>query len=105
MPTSHNQTIDRTRLVLINAIITGYQFNMGEVITREISACCQNDKGTLAFPCIISALYRRAAVPTHPEDKYTTEKPGWTRNEYMRKMEVADATPIQMVMPTPPAFE
>ncbi|KAK8662710.1 hypothetical protein V6N13_024601 [Hibiscus sabdariffa] len=82
MPTSHNQTVDRTRLVLINAIITGYKFNVGEVITRELSAACQNDK-----------------------DKYTVEKSGWTRKEYMRKMEIADATPIQMVMPTPPASE
>ncbi|KAK8578696.1 hypothetical protein V6N13_141980 [Hibiscus sabdariffa] len=37
MPTSHNQTVDRTRLVLINAIITGYKFNVGEVICRELS--------------------------------------------------------------------
>ncbi|KAK8510974.1 hypothetical protein V6N12_036886 [Hibiscus sabdariffa] len=57
MPTSHNQTFDRTRLVLINIIMTGYCFNVGEVIA-------QDDKGILAFPCIISALYRRAAVPT-----------------------------------------
>ncbi|KAK9033258.1 hypothetical protein V6N11_018291 [Hibiscus sabdariffa] len=76
MPTSHNQTVDRTRLVLINAIITIYQFNVGEVIARELSAACQNDKGILAFPCIISALYRRAVVPTRPGDKYTVEKPG-----------------------------
>ncbi|KAK8713451.1 hypothetical protein V6N13_148668 [Hibiscus sabdariffa] len=105
MPTSHNQTVDRTRLMLINSIITGYQFNMGEAIAREISAACQNDKGILAFPCIISALCRRADVPTHPGDKYSVEKPGWTRKEYMRKMEVVDATPIQMVKPTPPALE
>ncbi|KAK8578733.1 hypothetical protein V6N12_069077 [Hibiscus sabdariffa] len=37
MPTSHNQTVDRTRLVLINAIITGYKFNVEEVIARELS--------------------------------------------------------------------
>ncbi|KAK8675372.1 hypothetical protein V6N13_033439 [Hibiscus sabdariffa] len=105
MPTSHNQTIDRTRLVLINTIITGYQFNVGEVIAREISTGCQNDKGILAFPCIIYALYRRAAVLTRPGDKYIIEKPGWTRKEYMREMKVANVTPIQMVMPTPPALE
>ncbi|KAL4284984.1 hypothetical protein GQ457_16G016170 [Hibiscus cannabinus] len=28
MPTSHNQIVDRTRLVLINAIIAGYKFNV-----------------------------------------------------------------------------
>ncbi|KAK8512045.1 hypothetical protein V6N12_018526 [Hibiscus sabdariffa] len=32
MPTSHNQTVDRTRLVLINAIITGFKFNVGETV-------------------------------------------------------------------------
>ncbi|KAK8704975.1 hypothetical protein V6N13_048586 [Hibiscus sabdariffa] len=105
IPTSHNQTVDRTRLVLINAIITGYKFNVGEVIARELSAAYQNDKGILAFPCLISALRRRAAVPAQPADKYTTEKAGWTHNEYMRKMEVANAVPIQMAMPTPPALE
>ncbi|KAK9043421.1 hypothetical protein V6N11_071766 [Hibiscus sabdariffa] len=105
MPTSHNQTVDRTRLVLINAIITEYKFNIGEVTAKELSAACQNDKGILTFPCIISALYRRVVVPTHPADKYTIEKSSWTRKEYMQKMEVADATPIQMVMPTPPTSE
>ncbi|KAK9018938.1 hypothetical protein V6N11_033983 [Hibiscus sabdariffa] len=105
MPTSHNQTVDRTRLVLINAIITGYKFNVGEVIARELSAACQNDKGILAFPYLISALCRRAAVPAQPADKYTPDKTGWTRKEYMRKMEMADAVPIQMAMPTPPTSE
>ncbi|KAK8636487.1 hypothetical protein V6N13_124233 [Hibiscus sabdariffa] len=83
MPTSHNQTVDRTRLVLINAIITEYKFNVGEFITIELSAACQNDKGILAFPCIISALCRRAVVPACPVDKYTVEKSGWTKKEYM----------------------
>ncbi|KAK9001766.1 hypothetical protein V6N11_024464 [Hibiscus sabdariffa] len=40
MPTSHNQIVDRTRLVLINVIITGYKFNMGEVIAKELSGAC-----------------------------------------------------------------
>ncbi|KAK8621898.1 hypothetical protein V6N13_097526 [Hibiscus sabdariffa] len=74
IPTSHNQTVDRTRLVLINAIITGYKFNVGEVIAKELSEACQNDKGILAFPCIIFALCQRAAVPTHPTNKYTSDK-------------------------------
>ncbi|KAK8519535.1 hypothetical protein V6N12_025570 [Hibiscus sabdariffa] len=105
MPTSHNQTVDRTRLVLINAIIIGYKFNVGEVIARELSAACENEKGILAFPYLISALCRHAAVPAQPTDKYTPDKAGWTRKEYMRKMEIADAVPIQMAMPIPPASE
>ncbi|KAL4318553.1 hypothetical protein GQ457_18G000130 [Hibiscus cannabinus] len=36
-------------------------------------------------------------------DKYQEEKTGWTRAVYMRKMNVVDAAPINMAMPTPPA--
>ncbi|KAK8680411.1 hypothetical protein V6N13_109356 [Hibiscus sabdariffa] len=103
LPTSHNQTVDRTRLVLIHTIIMGYRINVGEILAKELAAAGSNDKGILAFPCHISALCRRAAVPTSPSDKYQAEKKGWTRAVYMRKMDVADATPINMAMPTPPA--
>ncbi|KAK8519723.1 hypothetical protein V6N12_030085 [Hibiscus sabdariffa] len=103
MPTSHNQTMDRTRLVLINAIITGYRFNVGEVITKELSDSCQNEKGILALSCIISALCHRTAVPSRPSDKFTPLRSGWTRKEYMRKMELTYAMPVQVAMPTPSA--
>ncbi|KAK8525396.1 hypothetical protein V6N12_014088 [Hibiscus sabdariffa] len=102
IPTSHNQTVDRTRLLLIHTIMTGYQINIGEIIAQEIAEACQNDKGILAFLCIISALCQRATVPTSPADKCTAEKTCWTRAIYMRKMDIADATPINVVMPTPP---
>ncbi|KAK8627861.1 hypothetical protein V6N13_135459 [Hibiscus sabdariffa] len=102
MPTSHNQTVDRTRLLLIHTIMTGYRVNVGEILAKELAAACANDKGILAFPCLISALCRRAAIPTSPSDKYQAEKVGWTRAVYMRKMDVADATPLNVAMPTPP---
>ncbi|KAK8649404.1 hypothetical protein V6N13_130133 [Hibiscus sabdariffa] len=79
MPTSHNQTMDRTRLLLIHTIMTGYRINMGEILAKELVAACANNKGILAFPCLISALYRRAAVPTSHGDKFQAEKTGWTR--------------------------
>ncbi|KAK8576796.1 hypothetical protein V6N13_015227 [Hibiscus sabdariffa] len=103
MPTSHNQTVDRTRLLLINTIMTGYRVNIGEILAKELAAAYANDKGVLAFPCLVSALCRRAAVPTFNGDKYRPEKTGWTRAVYMRKMDVADAAPLNMAMPTPPA--
>ncbi|KAK8972758.1 hypothetical protein V6N11_055121 [Hibiscus sabdariffa] len=103
MPTSHNQTVDRTRLLLINTIMTGYRVNIGEILAKELAAACANDKGILAFPCLISALCRRAVVPMDDGDKYQPEKTGWTRAVYMRKMDVADAAPLNMAMPTPPA--
>ncbi|KAK8974685.1 hypothetical protein V6N11_013151 [Hibiscus sabdariffa] len=103
MPTSHNQTVDRTRLLLIHTIITGFRINVGEILAKELAAACANDKGILVSPCLISALYRRAAVPTSHGDKYQAEKTGWTRAIYMRKIDVTDATPLNMAMPTPPA--
>ncbi|KAK8508525.1 hypothetical protein V6N12_044443 [Hibiscus sabdariffa] len=84
-------------------IISDFKFNVGEVIAKELSEACQNDKGILAFPCIISALYRRAAVPTRPKDKFTPLQTGWTRKEYMHKMDLTDVVPIQMAMPITPA--
>ncbi|KAK8656615.1 hypothetical protein V6N13_098560 [Hibiscus sabdariffa] len=103
MPTSHNQTVDGTRLLLIHTILTGYRINVGEILAKELAATCANDKGILAFPCLISALCRRAAVPAHHGDKFEAEKKGWTKAVYMRKMDVADATPLNMAMPTLPA--
>ncbi|KAK9042702.1 hypothetical protein V6N11_017767 [Hibiscus sabdariffa] len=102
MPTSHNQTVDRTRLLLINTIMTGFRVNVGEILANELAAHCRNDKGILAFPCLVSALCRRVSTPMFDTDKYQPQKDGWTRAIYMRKMNVADAEPLNMAMPTPP---
>ncbi|KAK9033889.1 hypothetical protein V6N11_050070 [Hibiscus sabdariffa] len=82
---------------------TRYRVNIGEILANELAAACANDKGVLAFPCLVSALCRRAAVPTFDGDKYQPEKTGWTKAVYMRKMDVADAAPLNMTMPTPAA--
>ncbi|KAK8655571.1 hypothetical protein V6N13_108145 [Hibiscus sabdariffa] len=103
MSTSHNQTVDRRQLVLINAILTGTKFNVGEVIAHELLEACRSDKAILAFPCLISALCRRAAVPTRPSDKYFRFQSGWAKQDYMRKMDLTDSIPIQIAMPTPVA--
>ncbi|KAK8662732.1 hypothetical protein V6N13_024623 [Hibiscus sabdariffa] len=101
MPTSHNQTVDRKRLVLIHSIIFGNKFNTREVIARELSEACKNDKGILAFPCLISTLCHRHRVPTYKNDKYTDFCTVWDRNHYLKKMDVANVIPIQVAMPTP----
>ncbi|KAK9041294.1 hypothetical protein V6N11_016403 [Hibiscus sabdariffa] len=103
LPTSHNQTVDRTRLLLISTIMTGFRVNVGEILANELAALCQSDKGILAFPCLVSALCRRVNTPMFDTDNYQAEKTGWTRAVYMRKMNVADAEPLNMAMPTPPA--
>ncbi|KAK8563304.1 hypothetical protein V6N12_035454 [Hibiscus sabdariffa] len=72
---------------------------------HRLQVQCGGSHSQGAFPYLISALCRRAAVPAQPADKYTLNKSGWTRKVYMRKMEIGDAVPIQMAMPTPPASE
>ncbi|KAK8660349.1 hypothetical protein V6N13_051276 [Hibiscus sabdariffa] len=83
--------------------MTGFRINVGEILANELAAHCANDKGILAFPCLVSDLCRRANVPMFDTDKYQAEKTGWTRAVYMRKMNVADAASINIAMPTPPA--
>ncbi|KAK8980798.1 hypothetical protein V6N11_047929 [Hibiscus sabdariffa] len=75
MPTSHNQIVDQTRLLLIHTILTGYRINIGEILAKELAAACANDKGILAFPCLISALYAtplNMAMPTPPASPTAT---------------------------------
>ncbi|KAK8562605.1 hypothetical protein V6N12_010679 [Hibiscus sabdariffa] len=105
MPTSHNQTVDRKRLVLIHCIIFGTKFNVREVIARELSEACRNDKSILAFPCLISALCRHHRVPTYATDEYTDFHTGWDRKHYLKKMDVSDAIIIQVAMPIPAQSE
>ncbi|KAK8662649.1 hypothetical protein V6N13_024540 [Hibiscus sabdariffa] len=52
------KVVDLIELVLIHAIMHDTRFNVGEVIAKELSKACRNDKGILAFPCLISALCR-----------------------------------------------
>ncbi|KAL4289920.1 hypothetical protein GQ457_14G017270 [Hibiscus cannabinus] len=70
LPTSHNQTVDRTRLLLISTIMTGFRVNIGEILANELAAQCKNDKGILAFPSLVSALCRRVNTPMFDTDKY-----------------------------------
>ncbi|KAK9034026.1 hypothetical protein V6N11_050205 [Hibiscus sabdariffa] len=79
--------------------MTGYRINVGEILAKELASACANDKG---IPYLVSALCRRAAVPTSQGDKFQPEKTGWTKATYMQKMDAANATPLNMVMPTPP---
>ncbi|KAK8619565.1 hypothetical protein V6N13_135848 [Hibiscus sabdariffa] len=59
----------------------------------------------LAFPCLIFGLCHREAFPTRPNDKYTQFRTGWDRKHYMKKMDIDDAIPIKVSMPTPAPSE
>ncbi|KAL4270095.1 hypothetical protein GQ457_HM001960 [Hibiscus cannabinus] len=83
--------------------MTGYRVNVGEILSNELAAHCRSDKGILAFPSLVTTLCHRVHTPIFDTDKFQAEKTGWTRAVYMRKMNIADAQPINMAMPTPPA--
>ncbi|KAK8600803.1 hypothetical protein V6N12_050651 [Hibiscus sabdariffa] len=68
MSTSHNQTVDRTRLVLINAIILGFKFNVGEVLPRSYLMPARVTKAFSPFPAL-SPL--SASEPQFPAARLT----------------------------------
>ncbi|KAK8636499.1 hypothetical protein V6N13_124245 [Hibiscus sabdariffa] len=51
-------------------------YGLEMVIAKELSEACHSDKAILAYPCLISTLYRRAAAPSHSSDKYTHFRSG-----------------------------
>ncbi|KAL4320067.1 hypothetical protein GQ457_18G014880 [Hibiscus cannabinus] len=69
MPTSHNQTVDQRKRY-----------------------------SRLPHASSLPSVEEPLSLP-NPTDKYALERSSWTRNEYMRKMEVADATLLKMIMP------
>ncbi|KAL4360668.1 hypothetical protein GQ457_04G023450 [Hibiscus cannabinus] len=98
MPTSHNQTVDRDRMVMIHAIFRGTKFNVGQVIAKQLFDACKTDRAILAFPCLISALCRAVEVPTCPRDKCTQFRKGCTKKDCMQKMDLTDVIPIRIAM-------
>ncbi|KAK8635276.1 hypothetical protein V6N13_023153 [Hibiscus sabdariffa] len=99
MPTSHNSTMDKPRLVLINVIMTGLKFNVGQVIAKELSEACKTNRACLAFPCLILAFCRLVGVQSRPRDLYTPLRTGWACKDYMRKMDLMYAITLRVAMP------
>ncbi|KAL4362325.1 hypothetical protein GQ457_04G025330 [Hibiscus cannabinus] len=105
MPTSHNHTVDRERMVLIHAILNDTRFNIGQVIAKQLYDACKTGRAILAIPCLISALCRVATVPTRSANKYSPLRTGWAKKDYMKKMDITEAISIQVAMSTPSASE
>ena len=95
MPTSHNSTVDRRRLVLIQSIINKRTINVGEIILQEIYDCGKKDKSSLCFPSLISVLCIAAGVPVEATDEYTPNRPGWSKDFCRRVMQITQAEPVQ----------
>ncbi|KAL4383368.1 hypothetical protein GQ457_15G012800 [Hibiscus cannabinus] len=99
MPKSHNATMDMPRLLLIHAIMNGIKFNGGHVTAKEIYECRKSNEACMVFPYLIIPLYRQKRVPSRETDQYTPIWIAWTRKEYLKRMNIFEATPFNIAMP------
>ena len=56
MPTSHNYTLSKDRLIILDCILNDEQINIGKIINNEIQDCAKKLEGFLFFPCLITEL-------------------------------------------------
>lgn len=61
--TVYDETIDKTRMVLLYCITSFSEVCVAKIIVQEIQACSKKKKGTIHFPCLIYALYKRQDMP------------------------------------------
>ena len=55
-PTTHIETMNKERLIMLHCILENKGVNIGRLIQREISACAFKPKGCLFFMSLITEL-------------------------------------------------
>ena len=69
IPTTHIETINKERLILLHYILEGREVNVGKLVQREIYACAFKHKGCLFFPSLITNLCLRSEVDVTANDE------------------------------------
>ena len=69
IPTTHIETVNKERLILLHYILEGKEVNVGKLIQKEISACAFKPKGCLYFPSLITELCLRSGVDVTSNDE------------------------------------
>lgn len=69
IPTTHIETVNKDRLILLHCILEGKKINIGKIIQREISTCAFKPKGCLFFLFLITELYLRSRVEVTSSDE------------------------------------
>lgn len=67
--TTHNETVDKAKLLLLYCITLFSEVNMGKIIVQEIQACSKKKRRMVYFPFLITALYKRHEVPQKATDE------------------------------------
>ena len=69
MPTTHIETVNKERLLLLHCILEGNSINVGKIVQREILGCNLKQKGCLFFSSLISELCVRTGVDISSTDE------------------------------------
>jgi hypothetical protein len=61
MPTTHNETVNKARLVFLHCITAGQKINVGRIILQEIVNCPakKSKEGMFYFPALSLSCVRR----------------------------------------------
>ena len=69
LPTTHVETVNKERLVLLDCILEKKGINVGKLVHQEISACASRQKGCLFFPSLITELCMRTGLEVSSADE------------------------------------
>ncbi|KAJ4715100.1 Retrovirus-related Pol polyprotein from transposon 17.6 [Melia azedarach] len=61
-PTTHDDTVSQSRILLIYALLIGLSINIGRIILAEMRKCISKAAGQLYFPSTITMLCAQAGV-------------------------------------------
>lgn len=73
-PTTHNEFVNKVRLMFIHCITTCSSINITKIIFQEIHVCAKKTDGMLYFPSLNTALCKRHEVPDKPIDDICNPK-------------------------------
>ena len=78
LPSSHNETVNRPHLALLDSILKGRKINIGSIILAEIYAT-GSKKGTLllSFLSLITGICINSRVATLQDDIFSKKTEGW----------------------------
>ena len=84
LPSSHNETVNRPRLALLDSITKGRKINIGGIILNEIYAA-STKKGNLLlpFPSLITGICINNKVAALHDDIFSKKTEGWGPEKIM----------------------
>ena len=76
LPSTHDHTVNKNRVILLFAIVVGRKINMGDVISEQIGVCAGRQSAGLWFPSLITRLcLAQGVVVSNEEEKHKTSGP------------------------------